>query len=153
MLLSLGESSNSHSRLAWTLMCSHRLSSTLVDSRALSSNLNLLKFFMRVVESFPSFGPRFMIVDESWILILVWTGLALGLSQAWPYVYFDRGDKIYTQVDTRFRLATQSKSMGPFIREILSVLAKPRSSQNWGVIYMTATNFKRLLYFVIVILL
>lgn len=63
---------------------------------------------------------------------------------AWPFVYFDRGDKIYTQVDTRFRLATQSKSIGPFIREILSVLAKPRSSQNWGVIYTTATNFKRL---------
>ena len=40
-------------------------SATLVDSRALSPNLKLLKFFtLRVVESFLSFGPRFMIVDR-----------------------------------------------------------------------------------------
>ena len=47
-----------------TLMRSHRLSWTRMRSR--SSNLNLLKFFLGVVESFLSFGPRLMIVDESW---------------------------------------------------------------------------------------
>ena len=73
------ESLNSHSRLAWN---SHALSATLIDSHALSSNLNLLKLFLRVVESFLSLGSRLIIVDESWIklswertLILVCPGL------------------------------------------------------------------------------
>ena len=47
------ESRNSRSRLARN---SHPLSDTLIDSRELSTNLNLLKFFMRVGESFVSFG-------------------------------------------------------------------------------------------------
>ena len=49
------ESPNSRSRLA---LISHALSVTLTDSRLLSSNLKLLKFLLRVAESFLSFGPR-----------------------------------------------------------------------------------------------
>ena len=42
-----------------------RLSCAFRDSHAFSSNLNLLKFVLKVVESFVWFGPRLMIVDES----------------------------------------------------------------------------------------
>ena len=97
-LIRVDEISNSRSRLAWnshalsaTLMHSQQLSCALGDSHALSSNLNLLKFFLRVVESFFSFGQRsVMIVAESWrklssqlsvTLVLVWPGIKRAISR------------------------------------------------------------------------
>ena len=57
------ESSNSRSRLVWN---SRAVSAIFVEFHVLSSNLNLLKFFLKVVESFSLVWPEVMIVDECW---------------------------------------------------------------------------------------
>ena len=55
------------SRLTWN---SHVLSATLTDSRALSSNLNLLNFFLESRWEFSLIWPGLAIVAESWRKLL-----------------------------------------------------------------------------------
>jgi len=91
------------------------LLSTLIDSHALSSTLNVFKFFMRVDESFLSFGTSWwesMRVDDNShksqllsTLILVWPGLyARHNSQRKKTQFFDTKIKGMDIYDTFLKL-------------------------------------------------